>query len=178
MVAREDGAAAFEREAEMIGRVARRVDCRQRPVGARNRIPAFERDVGHEVVVDEELARGAVLQGDLVGGGIARESRRERSGFFSQLGKAIDVVAMRVRQQDVRYRTRAGSLENRGAMAGIVGTRIDDGERGRADEVGVGALEREGTRIVRDDAHDARSHRGGLVIGKGHVGLEFESVHP
>jgi hypothetical protein len=56
VVARKNDSSAFECEAEMIRRVSGRVDRRQRPVRARDRVARVECDVRCEVVIDELFA--------------------------------------------------------------------------------------------------------------------------
>jgi len=176
VIAREDEAAAFEREAEMIGRMARRVDRGQRPVFARDGVAALERDVGHEIIIDEVAARRAVLERDFPGGGIARIGGGKRPGFGFELGEAIDVIAMRVRREDVGDRSPGRRFQNGGAMRVAVRSGIDDGKRRGADEISVGALKRERARIIRDEANDARSHRRRRAVIERHLGLEIERI--
>jgi len=56
VIAREHDVAAGERQAQVIGGVPWRMDRGQRPVGAGDRVAAFRRDVGLEIVVDEIAA--------------------------------------------------------------------------------------------------------------------------
>ena len=113
----------------------------------------------------------------MIAAGCAGKRADLGTGRGFERGDAVDVVAMGVRRDDVRDGAGAGDAQDGIEMRGIVGTRIDDGERGRADEIGIGALEREGARIVGDDAHDAGRNRRRLAVGKSHAGLEGEVVH-
>ena len=56
VIAGENDPAAFECEAEMIRRVSRRVNRRQRPVGTLDRVTGLERNIRCEVIIDEIFA--------------------------------------------------------------------------------------------------------------------------
>jgi len=83
---------------------------------------------------------------------------------------------MRMRRDDVRDWTRPRRLQNGLAVRGVVGTRIDDRKRRRADDICVRTLEGEGTGIFRDEARDARPHRRRLAVGERHISLEVEGI--
>jgi hypothetical protein len=56
VIAGKDDVAAVERENEMIGRVAGRVDRRQSPIVAFDAVARCEDDIGLEIIVDEVAA--------------------------------------------------------------------------------------------------------------------------
>jgi hypothetical protein len=56
MIAGENERAAVEREAQMVRRVTRRVNGGQRPIFALDRVAALKRQIGLEIIVDEQLA--------------------------------------------------------------------------------------------------------------------------
>jgi len=59
-------------------------------------------------------------------------------------------------------------------MVGVLGTRVDEGERARADQVGVGALEGEVVGVVGDHPSNAGAELARLAIGERHAGPEGE----
>src|SRR6185312_6412437 len=80
------------------------------------------------------------------------------------------MVAMRMRDEDVRDGLAPHGIEQRGEMRGIVGTRIDDRDLAASDDVAQRPLERERPGIVGHDPSHAR-HR--LVDG---VGREIKGL--
>jgi len=59
---------------------------------------------------------------------IARVGGNERACRRLELGDAVDMVAVRVRRQNMRDGTRPGGTQNGLAMYGIVRPGIDDGQ--------------------------------------------------
>src|SRR5690349_5260021 len=80
------------------------------------------------------------------------------------------MVAMRVRDEDVRDGLAAHRIEQRREMCGIVGTRIDDRDLAAPDDVAQRPFERERPGIVGQHPPHAR-HR--LIDG---VGREIERL--
>src|SRR4029079_5776908 len=135
---------------QVIGCVARRMNRGQRPVGAGDHVTALQRNIGLEIIVDEIAARWTRLEGAHPGGRIARKGCRNGTGRRLERGDAVDVVAMCMSRDDVRYWPRSSYLTNSLAVCRIVGTGINDRERRRADQVGVRAFEGKWAGILRD----------------------------
>ena len=57
-------------------------------------------------------------------------------------------------------------------MRRVVRARIDEGEGAGADQIGVGAFEREVVGVVGDDAHHAGGQLARLAVGEDHRLLE------
>src|SRR4029079_931484 len=66
------------------------------------------------------------------------------------------MVAMRVRDKDVRHRLAAHRIEQRSDVRLIVRTRIDDRDLASPDDVADRTLEGERAGVVRHDTADAR----------------------
>jgi len=56
VIAGEEQRPPGERQAQMVRRVTRRVNGRQRPILTFDRTAAVKRQIGLEIIVDEELA--------------------------------------------------------------------------------------------------------------------------
>src|SRR5215475_12883869 len=105
-------------------------------------------------------ARLVTVAGRLCGGGRA------------QGRQPVDVVMMRVGDEDMRDRPPAGRPQDGRQMRLIIGAGIDQGERAGADQIGVGALEGEVIGVVGDDAHDTGGELAWLAVGEVHRRLE------
>ena len=77
VIAGEDDVALVEREAEMVGGVARRVDRGQGPVAALDGVAGLKRAIGHQVEIDEIAALRRQLDRDDCGG-LRGQTRRPR----------------------------------------------------------------------------------------------------
>ena len=64
----------------------------------------------------------------------AAKAVRPRARCRLQRGDTVDVIAMRMRCDDVRDRPPGGGGEDRQTVRRVIGPRIDDGEFARADE--------------------------------------------
>jgi len=167
---------ALHGEAEMVRRMARRVQRLDRPVGARDGVAVPEAHVGGELVVDELLSRGLMRSPGPGRVRVTAEAHDRGAGQPGEGSRAVAMVAVGVRDQDVGDGPARCRGEDRRPVGLVVGTGIDDGECRRADEVGVGALEGERARVRGDDTNDARRHRVGGAVAERHRGLEGERV--
>ena len=86
------------------------------------------------------------------------------------------MILVGVGRDDVVDGPSGGGTEDRRAMGLVVGSGIDHRQPAGSDEIGVGAFEGEGPRVLGDDADDAVGHGRGRAVGELHRGLEGELV--
>jgi len=172
VVAGEEDFRALEGEAQMIRSVPWRVQGRERPSVPLQPLSVRERHVGDEILFHILPARGAGALGAAVGDaapeahGLSPRYRREQGGH------AVGVIAVGVGDDDVADPPRAHGAQDGLQMRRVVRTRIDEGERAGADQICVGAFEREVVGVVGDDAHHARDQLARLAVGEDHRLLE------
>src|SRR5262245_50170057 len=99
----------------------------------------------------------------------ARRSRWPERGDFSagerlQSTRAVTVVAMTVRNENIREALALYGGRDRLQMALVGGTRIDDGDLAAPDDVAVSADKRVGPGIIGDDAANAGADLLGHAI--------------
>ena len=130
MVAREERLLLAQREAHVIGHVARREDGIERPARPRQRLAIPQAFVGRKSVVDSGIEAKRVpgcrfggAEGEHGGAGLRLETCRERR-----------VVGMRMRHQHMGDGFAAQGVAQGGKMGRIVGSRIDDGDAAAADD--------------------------------------------
>src|SRR5918992_2647613 len=82
---------------------------------------------------------------------------------------------MPVCDENMRHRPVADRGEQRIEMAGILRSRIDDGERLAPDEERRRAGEGEGSRIAAHHARDERAQFFGNAVRRGEISLEAEA---
>ena len=158
VIAGEDEPAAFQHEAQMIGRVPRRVQRRELPILALDAVAVRNVDIGREVGVD--VFRRTLLAhprrcdrraGKAVRLGARRGLQRATPSTWSRCAWVTRMWVIGRPPAALRMAPRCAGRR----------ARVDHGERLRADEIGVGALEGERAGVVGDEALDARRDRLG-----------------
>jgi hypothetical protein len=143
VVAAEQQPALRQGEAEVIGRVPRRVHGFDLPVAAVNPASRLQPLRGKKIPPD---GLSAMALADFGG----TEAAGDCAGQRLQLVDPGDVVGMAVGQEDMAYPFAvARQLPQQGlAMGVIVRPRIDDGDLAASDDIGVGSLECQRSRVV------------------------------
>ncbi len=168
----------LQREAQVVGAVARRVQRGQPPLRPFEHRAVGEPPVGDEGVVAAlaAFARRGQVRAEAVGRHGAAAAAAERG---AQAGHALRVVVMGVRDQDARDPPALGGAQDRRAMRRALRPRVEHGDvAAAADQVGVGAAEGEGARIVAADAAQAggdllhRAGRQGILATEGDTHLD------
>jgi hypothetical protein len=85
------------------------------------------------------------------------------------------VVAMRVGGNDMCDRPAGGGGHDRLQLGRVGRPRIDNRQAALADQIRVGALERERAAVRRDKPHDPVRHDARLAIGEPHLGIESQA---
>ena len=116
--------------------------------------PSASRAVRLEGGIDERVAETRRA-------GAARCAGRPERGDLAaeqllQGARPVAMIAMAVRDEDVRQPLAFDRGGNRLQMPLVGGTRVDDGDVAAADDITIGAEKGVGARIVGDDTPDAR----------------------
>ena len=159
MIAGEHGALANERKAEMVRRVAWRVQHIEGDAAGLHHVAVLNRPVGLEGWIDEGLAE-AWGAGAALGAGRA-EAQDLAADQRLQAPRPVAMIAMAVGDQDVGDSLAAGRLDDGGEMLLAGRTGIDDGHAAAAHDISIGAEKGIGRRIVGDDA----AHLRGDLLG-------------
>ncbi len=165
----------MQREAEMIGGMARRLDRADMPAAAiapaLDDVAVAQLHIGHEVAIaaflglaaDAFLRPARAMRAEAIGLGAGRSLDRGRGGR---------VVVMRVGDEDVGDGLAVERLQQRVDMVLLLRAGIDHRDLAVADDVGAGALEGERAGIARDDAADQRRQPLGPPVFEGEVAAE------
>src|SRR5262245_50542702 len=127
-----------------------------------DRVAVSEFPIRRKAWIDEGVAEAGNTRA-------ARRSRRPERGDSSagerlQSTRAVTVVAMTVRNENISEALALDRGRDRLQMALVGGTRIDDGDLAAPDDVAVGAEKRVGPGIVGDDAANAGADLLGHAI--------------
>jgi hypothetical protein len=163
MVAGKKNAGALEREGDMVRGVAGRRHRFQCVTFAFDNLAVSQRVIRHEIFIAAGIERRGFAEMQIARGTVRALAVGFGAGGFGDRGCGRRVVAVRVRDQNLRDGFTAERGKDRVDMAGIGRARIDDGDRPFAYYISVGALERERARVVGDDAPDARGDLGDFV---------------
>src|SRR5262245_45843806 len=146
----------------MVRRVPRQVQNVEREALDPDRVAVSEFPIRREPWIDEGVAEAGNTRA-------AQRSRRPERGDSSagerlQSTRAVAVVAMTVRNENISEALALDGGRDRLQMALVGGTRIDDGDLAAPDDVAVGAEKGVGPGIVGDDAPNAGAHFLGHAI--------------
>ena len=162
VIAGEQRALLVEQEAQVVRRVAGRVDRLEAELGAVDRVAVGE----HEIEIEVHL----------VGLGELPERADHRAGLLADAIRRRPVVGMRVREQHPLHAVAHRRADDRLDVLRDIGTGIDHRDFVDADEVGVRARSGHQTGIVRDDAPDQRRERA-RHLGS-HGGHDYSLTSP
>src|SRR5262245_8972659 len=156
----------------MVRRVPGQMQNIEREALDPDRVAVSEFPVRREAWIDESVAEAGNTRA-------ARRSRRSERGDLSagerlQSARAVTMVAMTVRNENIGEALALDGGLDRLQMALVGGTRIDDGDLAAPDDVAVGAEKRVGPGIVGDDAANAEAHLLGHAIIDVLVAVEGE----
>lgn len=155
----------------MVRRMAWRINRVQGPSIALDRVPVAYFLFWFETLVDESLA-GKARRAGTAGFACLSIGIDRRTGSRLESIDPVGMVTVGVGQQDMRDRCAANRIHDGFQVSIVVGTRIHDRDVSVAQDEGVGALEGEGARIVRDHAPDAGRHFMGHAIVEIHRPFE------
>jgi len=164
MVAREQGAAGLVREAQMVGRMARRRNGSQAAAVDLDPLAVGKHPIGHIVGVEAGIGPRA--------DDVERERRtadHRRAGGGGQRPRRGTVVAVGMGAQDGGNRPPRDRGEQSLDMLVAVGPGIDHRQGAGADQEAVGAGKGERRRVGRQQARNARLKRLGYSVGRVHA---------
>jgi len=146
-----------QREAQMIRRMPRRINCLDPPGSAFDALPMPEATVRPEAHVDQFLP-GWRARSVRASGQVAPESERLGAGFSLECRDTLAVIGMRVGEHDAGDAFAAPrKLVQQGLpVALVIRPRIDDRDLALPENISVGALEGERAFIGGNEPPQAR----------------------
>ena len=161
MVAGEECLFFAQAVADVVRRVARRVQALERPAIPFDDLAVLDAPVGHERHVAALLHRHALL---VLAGAMRPVGVGGRVTHLAQQRAAGRMVIVGVGHQHVGDALPFGGLHDGVDVGGVRRARVDDRHVAAADDVGAGAVERERAGVLRDHPPNQRAQRRRLAI--------------
>ena len=140
--------------------MAWRRDGFERPAVAGDDLAVGQRAVGSEIGVVAGVETRRLAHIERAGGAVRAFRQHRRAGCRLDAGCRRRMVAMGVRDEDMRHRLAAHRVEQRRDMRLIERTGIDDRDPPAPDDIGHRAFEGERARVVAQDA----AHAGRYLV--------------
>ena len=157
MIADEQLVGAFQREGHMIGAMARRRDRLDGPAVALDDLTILQTLIRHEGHVARGIERFVFTDVERPRMTVRPFGQHDGAGGCFQRRRVRRMIAMGVRDENMRDGFTLHRIENGGDVGGVFRAGIDNRDLAAPDDVAVGALEREWTGIVAQDAPHART---------------------